>query len=264
MKKTNVLLAGLILLLIALAATGTVILSGNIQTRDAMLRYQTGQLPSEKAVDELVLMVTRSKMLSVTWVYMAGNQEDKAALRRLHFVEYPAIRSRIDSLMINWSPDDQRQMEAVFSKFDTLILFQQTGFMTHLQTFENYEDPLTRLLAEDAIESEIMPLTKTLLSDLQAMAARHKEASAQAGIASVTETKDVFRKSSWLTGASAIICLCIVIYVIVAVRTSRRSLQDVQSLDSAADLAAKKVQLIEWIATSKNDDLIRKLEAMKK
>ena len=36
--------------------------------------------------------------------------------------------------------------------------------MANLQSFENYEDPLTKLLAEDAIESQIIPRTTDLIS----------------------------------------------------------------------------------------------------
>ena len=104
-------------------------------------------------------------MLVTNWVYLQTNQEDKNALKLLQDNEYPALQEKITKLMTTWETDSQRhQMDTVFLKFDTLLSVQKESIMANLQSFEHYEDPLTKLLAEDAIESQIIPRTTDLIS----------------------------------------------------------------------------------------------------
>ena len=47
--------------------------------------------------------------------------------------------------MTTWETDSQRhQMDTVFLKFDTLLSVQKESIMANLQSFEHYEDPLTK------------------------------------------------------------------------------------------------------------------------
>ena len=117
------------------------------------------QRPSSKAIKDLSTMVTRSKMLVTNWVYLQGNNDaDKEELKILIEFEYPEIRGNIENLMTEWESDSQKvAMDTVFSTFDRLIEVEK-GVMNQLVTFENYEDPFTKLMAEDAITSEVLPM----------------------------------------------------------------------------------------------------------
>jgi PAS domain S-box-containing protein len=136
--------------------------------------------PSQDAIKEFVLLVTRSKMLVTNWVYLQTNQEDKNALRQLQDYDYPALRGRITKLMPTWESDSQRLwMDTVFLKFDTLMKVQKESIMANLQSFENYEDPLTKLLAEDAVESQIIPRTSDMIRRLQQIDEKQQEITAK-------------------------------------------------------------------------------------
>ena len=123
--------------------------------------------PSQEAIKEFKLLVTRSKMLVTNWVYLQTNQEDKEALKLLQKTDYPAVYDKLTRLMPMWESQEQRSaMDTVFLKFDTLINIQKESIMAPLQSFENYEDPITKLLAEDVIESQIIPRTSDLIRRL--------------------------------------------------------------------------------------------------
>jgi PAS domain S-box-containing protein len=124
--------------------------------------------PSQEAIKEFTLLVTRSKMLITNWVYLQSDQAAKNELYLLQNNEYPALRKRIEKLQPMWESDSQRYwMDTVFLQFDTLINVQRESIMANLRSFENYEDPLTKLLAEDAIESQIIPRTSELVKKLK-------------------------------------------------------------------------------------------------
>jgi len=136
--------------------------------------------PSQDAIKDFILLVTRSKMLVTNWVYLQTNVEDKNALRTLQDYDYPALRDKITRLMPTWESDSQRLwMDTVFLKFDTLQDVQKKSIMANLQSFENYEDPLTKLLAEDAIESQVIPRTTDLITRLNRIAEKQNQVTAR-------------------------------------------------------------------------------------
>ncbi|HTJ50986.1 MAG TPA: GAF domain-containing protein [Cyclobacteriaceae bacterium] len=136
---------------------------GNVIDNEAQ-NSRDNYRPSKDAVKEFILLVTQSKMLVTNWVYLQTNQDDKDALRQLQDKDYPLLRKKIKDLTPKWESDSQKMwMDTVFTKFDKLILVQKESIMANLQTFDNYEDPLTKLLAEDAIEGQIIPKTKEIV-----------------------------------------------------------------------------------------------------
>jgi PAS domain S-box-containing protein len=132
--------------------------------------------PSQDAIQDFILLVTRAKMLATNWVYLQTNQEDKDALKKLQKTDYPVLHNRFEKLVPQWESKEQRQaMDTVFIKFDSLIKIQQESIMAPLQSFENYEDPITKLLAEDVIESQIIPRSTDLIKRLEKIAAFQSE-----------------------------------------------------------------------------------------
>ena len=167
----NKILGGFLILIVLFIVNGVIIFwKGNVIDNVVNSSSQVYR-PSQDAIKDFILMVTRSKMLVTNWVYLQTNQEDKNALKLLQDNEYPALQEKITKLMTTWDTDSQRhQMDTVFLKFDTLLSVQKESIMANLQSFEHYEDPLTKLLAEDAIESQIIPRTTDLISRLNRIA----------------------------------------------------------------------------------------------
>ncbi|NBW36016.1 MAG: HAMP domain-containing protein [Cytophagia bacterium] len=167
------ILGGFIILILLFVINAVVIFSvGNIINGVAKKSADTYR-PSKDALNEFILTVTKAKMLVTNWVYLQTNQDDKQALRQLQDFDYPALKDKIQKLMVNWESDSQRMMmDTIFHEFDTLLSIQKETIMANLQTFENYEDMLTKLLAEDAIESQVIPRTNNIIGMLNKVAAQ--------------------------------------------------------------------------------------------
>jgi hypothetical protein len=94
---------GSFIVLIALFIIVVSIIFGNGNTIDNVVKSSRDiYRPSKDAINEFVLLVTRSRMLVTNWVYLQTNSEDKIALRQLQDTDYPALRKRIETLSQNW------------------------------------------------------------------------------------------------------------------------------------------------------------------
>ncbi len=155
----NKIYGGFILMISIFIANG-IFSYYNVQENNTIVEnaYQI-ERPSSKAINELSSMVTRSKMLITNWVYLqCNNDDDKIELKNIIEFEYPELRRNIEQLKVEWESDSQRMaMDTVLYTFDKLIEVEK-GVMSQLVTFENYEDPFTKLMAEDAITSEVLPM----------------------------------------------------------------------------------------------------------
>jgi PAS domain S-box-containing protein len=167
---------GSFIILIALFIVVVSIIFGNGNTIDNVVRSSRDiHRPSKDAVNEFILLVTRSRMLVTNWVYLQTNSEDKIALRQLQDNDYPALRKRLENLSKNWEPDQRLRMDTVLHHFDSLITIQRESIMANLQSFENYEDPTIKFMAENSIESEVIPLTNKLIEKLGIIANKQSE-----------------------------------------------------------------------------------------
>src|SRR5690242_195666 len=130
----NKILGGF-LILIVLFIINVLIIFGRGNAIDNIVKKSSDVYrPSQAAIKDFILLVTRSKMLVTNWVYLQTNQVDKDALRQLQDNDYPALRNKITKLMPLWESDSQRLwMDTVFFKFDTLINVQKQSIMANLQ-----------------------------------------------------------------------------------------------------------------------------------
>jgi PAS domain S-box-containing protein len=161
--------------------------------------------PSQSAIKDFGTMVIRSKMLVTNWVYLQTNADDKNALRQLQDYDYPALKQRITELKSTWESDSQKMwMDTIFLKFDTLLNVQKESIMANLQSFENYEDPLTKLLAEDAIESQVIPRTTDLLARINRVAVKQDQVTALSDI-DIKDSIKSLRNYTLFLGTSIIV-----------------------------------------------------------
>ncbi len=145
--------------------------------------------PSTKAIHELNLLITESKMLITNWVYLQNNQEDKEALKDLQAFRYPELEDKISILVQKWDDTTQIQtIDSVLTGFESLIEVEK-GIMGSLVSFENYEDPMLKLMAEEIVESEVLPQTNMLKAQINRISAikKQEENMAQLNIISSSE-----------------------------------------------------------------------------
>lgn len=162
---------GSFIILIALFILVVSIIFGSGNTIDNVVKSSRDNYrPSKDAINEFILLVTKSRMLITNWVYLQTDADSKSALYQLQRDDYPALRKRIESLSKNWSPEQKGRMDSVFTEFESLIKIQKESIMANLQSFENYEDPTVKFMAENSIESEVIPMTNNLIKKLNGLA----------------------------------------------------------------------------------------------
>ncbi|ELR73744.1 GAF Sensor Hybrid Histidine Kinase, putative [Fulvivirga imtechensis AK7] len=170
-KIGNKIFGGFLILIILFIVNASIIFYNGNLIDQVVNRSSEIIRPSKEAINDFILLVTRSKMLVTNWVYLQSNTDDKEALKDLHEFEYPELKERVTNLMKSWEVDSQKVlMDSAFAEFEKLMKVEQEVVMTQLVTFENYEDPLTKLLAEDAIESQVIPLTASVIENLTKVA----------------------------------------------------------------------------------------------
>jgi PAS domain S-box-containing protein len=167
------------LILIALFIINALIIVQRGYTIDEAVSFSAEVArPSKEAISEFSLVVTQSKMLITNWVYLQTNKEDRESLRNIISLTYPQLKEKLQKLAVKWNDKDQQQkLDTVFIKFDQMIASADENILQKLNTFEDFENPLTKLLGEDVIESQIIPQSGELIERLDKIAAKQIEVS---------------------------------------------------------------------------------------
>lgn len=204
--------------------------------------------PSKDGINDFILMANRSKMLITNWVYLQSNTDDKEALKDLHAVEYPELKEDLIALQSQWESDSQKVLlDSTFASFESLIDTEQ-GIMNQLNTFENYEDPMIKLLSEDAIENQVIPATASIIGLLQHLAQRQQL---------ITERSDtaVNKATSQLRSITLILGVVIVIMALAfAFVTTRLMVKPINYLKDIV-LKLSKGQLMEQDRKFSGDEI---------
>jgi PAS domain S-box-containing protein len=166
---TKIFFGFLSLIFLAVVVVAVIFWKGSVIDNSTKFSSENAR-PSKEAISEFILMVTQSKMLITNWVYLQTNTDDKKTLDQIIDYDYPALKERIGKLTPNWGEDQRKKMDTVFTNFESMIKVAKENVKDKLISFENYEDPLTKLLAEDAIESQIIPQSADLIKRLNAIA----------------------------------------------------------------------------------------------
>ncbi|HMI03893.1 MAG TPA: ATP-binding protein [Pedobacter sp.] len=130
--------------------------------------------PSQQALGDFKSLLIESKMYSTNWVFLRSSAEDKLALEQLHRVKYPRLRVKLLALTVRLN--DKRitdNLKNIFKGFDHILAGQQR-IMAALKAFKDYDDPVTKLGAEQIIEDEIIPHTAELMAQLEKVAAMER------------------------------------------------------------------------------------------
>jgi signal transduction histidine kinase len=130
--------------------------------------------PSQQALSDFKSLVIESKMYSTNWVFLRSSTEDKQALEQLHDIKYPRVRVKLMALTVKLN--DKRitdSLKNLFNGFDQ-ILAEERRIMKALKEFKDYDDPVTKLGAEQIIEDEIIPRTAELMGQLEKVAAMER------------------------------------------------------------------------------------------
>lgn len=160
---------GFFALIIIFGANAVYIVYTLFKGNNNIRQSQTVITPITDAVRDFTNIVTNSKMYTTNWVYLQTNDDDKNSLRAIHDHEYLEVKNRIlqYSNHIEYSEEVARP-DSIFIKFEELMEIERS-IMLELSKFEDYEDPIKKFMAEDAIESEVLPRSAEIISMLNGL-----------------------------------------------------------------------------------------------
>ena len=123
--------------------------------------------PYISKLEELRLMLNRSKMFTTNWVFLQyQTNPDRKALQEMHQNEYPQLKNELNGyLNLPCGKVDADSVKDILAKFDALIVIEK-DIMKQLATFEDYQQATNKFTTEDMIESEVLPRSKTLINKI--------------------------------------------------------------------------------------------------
>jgi serine phosphatase RsbU (regulator of sigma subunit) len=136
--------------------------------------------PSVSALQDLNILVVRSKMLIENWLHTPKDGEDKGKLKKLLQREYPELKESILSLAYNrrkeinlpeWGDNEKAEIMTIFSLTDKLWDAHRE-VMTQLNSFDSYQDAMIVLTNKNEVEDVdggINVKTRIILSRLDSL-----------------------------------------------------------------------------------------------
>lgn len=190
-------------ILVSLFVINAIVTNMTLNTQQKSAQYLSGTVnPSLETLRDLKSVLLESKMYTTNWVFLRYNQDDKNKLKRIHEIEYPAIKEKISKLSLHWrSRVASDSLKIVFDSFDELLAIEKK-IMQSLAHFSDYDDPVIKLEAEGKLEEEVLPRTTFLISGLNNVYNNGLE---------VRETQSILLNSSTTKLRWSILVLAIVI-----------------------------------------------------
>lgn len=135
--------------------------------------------PSVNALQELHVLVVRSKILIVNYIHIQIEHEDKEKLKKLIKDEYPELHARITELSKEWNKEDKESIAIIFNLLNELFADHEY-IMSQLSAFDAYQSPAimfdVRPMVEDA-DGQVNEKTRKILNNLQILIEQqHKQA----------------------------------------------------------------------------------------
>ena len=129
--------------------TFVILTNGRSITRDVTQEY----MPTSVALEDLKALITQSKMLIKSWVYIERQPStpDKEKLAKLIDSDYPALKSKLANFSQDWSEEDKKSLDSVYVCMEKSFELQK-GIMNSLNSFEAYDDMMATMEAESLVE----------------------------------------------------------------------------------------------------------------
>ena len=125
--------------------------------------------PSIAKLEELKLMIVRSKMMINNWVYLPSpsENEDKVSLNKLTIAEYPRLKIEIETLSKQWEDSTKNELPPLFQKIEELWSSHEV-IKGILNGVEAYNESLNLFYANSMVEEggEVDILTDEILYQL--------------------------------------------------------------------------------------------------
>lgn len=164
----RVLAGNFIIIIVALVSS---VVSLGMLTRSQNMLHQSFSVitPSVEAINDLLLLVTRSKMYITNWVHLPDNIDDKEDLILLHNEQFPEVKDRISKLKRDWqNKENVHRVDSIIIAFDDILQTEQE-VMNILNRSEDYNNGTKREKAIRLVNEMIILNSNTLIKNLEAL-----------------------------------------------------------------------------------------------
>ena len=161
----KVLLVNILLILIFTGNTFFSLIS--LQKEKDSIKYSFEVVdPSVDALEEFILLVTKSRMYITNWIYLPNNEDDRNALRQLRDFDFPALKDKITSLDNYWKNASLvTNIDSIIFNFDDILTYERE-IMQKLSS-SSYFDPIDKAAAEKKLKEQIIPKSIDLVLKLE-------------------------------------------------------------------------------------------------
>ena len=123
-----------------------------IESRNINEEITNNQNPSIAKLEELKLLIVRSKMLINNWAYQAttAENEDKVLLNELTLIEYPNLKIEVEALAASWEDSSQVTVNELYGGIEDLWGLHDF-VKTLLDGIESYNEPSNTILAQSMV-----------------------------------------------------------------------------------------------------------------
>jgi serine phosphatase RsbU (regulator of sigma subunit)/HAMP domain-containing protein len=206
--------------------------------------------PSIDALQEMRLLVARSRNYITSWIKVEMFSNDKNRLKTLINSDYPQLEKRLDLLSENWNKSDQKLIDSIFTDCRSLWEAHRT-VMTSLSEQDDYNDANVMFFIEPMVlddDEDVQQLTHKITDRLDRLIdAQYKAASQKR-----KEIIDSFRLLEFVV--LLLLILLPVGGIIIALFTTRSITRPIQSLKRILIQMARGVLPQETIK-NRNDEI---------
>lgn len=220
-KKINAAFFVIILIAILNAAVSSFTFINNKRTTEQIARVIN---PSVEELYEMEFVIIKTRIFINNWVYLQNNRPDKNEILTIYQYKYPQTRRALLSLSANWHNETERDsLKNIFTGYEKMMV-AVNNITTTLSVFDDYQDPVKKFVAENIIETEIVPHTQSLLRQIESITASKK---LEAGMA---QNNMLFSLSAMLGIILGLALIIIVSIVAVSVFMSKSILSPVMKI----------------------------------
>ncbi len=152
-------------------------LENSRKTSDEVIKIYS---PSVSKLADLYSLVSDSKMLIKTWVYidqMSNDTPGKIKLRKIHRKDFPELRQQLNILSEKWTLEQREKLKIIYRTVNDTLFEEHKDIMSQLTSFEDYEDTMVQFELNTRVDpgSQIMLLTEKVLENISFLKKQNSE-----------------------------------------------------------------------------------------
>ncbi len=245
LKLKAKLIIGFAILVFTFIASSALVYNAVNNSQNIISNLYAGKGEDVVVLDEFNELVSKSKEYTFNWVYVGTKEDTKVKLIEIHDSQYADVKARLESMIVDWSPETKDTLTTIITNFD-VVMEAQTSVMQSLSSFESYNDPLTLFETEDLMESTIAPSTEHLKKSLDRLVAIKSTEGATIKVVDIINQS----KTTIIISAIVVFILAVIIALYIASSITKRIGDAIETIKAMAN-----GDLTQTIVVSNNDEI---------